>query len=138
MNSNEKNLIRRYLVWCYKDAKEALDKVDRYFTQDAADNFVFTKLKEGSDYTSAKGDPAYKKKVDDFALYMDKKQQNVLKKKFTDSAKGSLQPEYQYLQNRFSAIEDAITHFLGAKELTKICSLYEEEMTLRILQAREH
>jgi len=36
------------------------------------------------------------------------------------------------------AIEKTIKYFLGDKELEKINHLYEQEMTKRILEAREH
>ncbi|MDD2752421.1 MAG: hypothetical protein PHN59_04750, partial [Candidatus Omnitrophica bacterium] len=39
-----KNLKKRYLVWFYKTSKEALDKVERKFTQLEIDNFVLKEL----------------------------------------------------------------------------------------------
>jgi len=52
MNLKEKNLLRRYLIWCYKTTKEELDKVDRYFTQDVADAYILKCLRSGKDYRS--------------------------------------------------------------------------------------
>ncbi len=138
MTTNEKQLTRRYLIWCYKTTKEELDKVDRYFTQLPVDDFILKKLKSFKEYKGVKGQTAYRKKVDDFSLYMGKKEMNILKKKFLNSTKATFHPEYQYLKNRFFAIEKSIIHFFGPKELTKIRQLYEEEMTRRILEAREH
>jgi len=43
---DQKNLIRSYLVWCYKTTKEDLDKIDRYFTQNHVDNFILSRLKK--------------------------------------------------------------------------------------------
>jgi len=129
----EKNLIRRYLVWCYKETKEKVDKIDRYFTQLKADDFILAQLKNTKDYGPSAGHKDYKMLVDQFKSYMSKKKLNVLKKKFKDSKRIQLNPEYQYLCNRFSAIEKAIVHFLGANELNNISLLYEQEMTKRIL-----
>ena len=133
----EKKLLRRYLVWCYKTTKEELDKIDRYFTQLIADNFTLKQLQGTTGYKSS-GDRDYKNLVDQFKIYMDKKESSVLKKKFKDRKRMQLNPDYQYLRDRLSAIEKTIKNFLGVKELTKIDLLYEQEMTRRILEAREH
>ena len=138
LTQKEKNLIRRYLVWCYKTTKEELDKVDRYFTQLTADDFILKQLKGLKDYKSSASNKDYRNLVDAFEIYMNKKESNVLKKKFKDNKSTKLNPDYQYLHNRFMAIEKTVVHFLGVKELNKICLLYEEEMTKRILQARDH
>lgn len=133
LTQKEKNLTRRYLVWCYKETKEELDKIDRYFTQLKADDFILAQLKNTKDYRPSAGHRDYKNLVDQFKIYMNKKKSNVLKKKFRDNKHTKLNPEYQYLCNRFSAIEKTIAHFLGAKELNKISLLYEQEMIRRIL-----
>ncbi len=137
LTQKEKDLMRRYLVWCYKTTKEELDKIDRYFTQLIADNFTLKQLKGTKGYKSS-GDRDYKNLVDQFKIYMDKKESSVLKKKFKDRKRMQLNPDYQYLRDRLSAIEKTIKNFLGVKELTKIDLLYEQEMTRRILEAREH
>lgn len=136
LTQDERQLIRRYLVWCYKTTKEELDRIDRYFTQLKADRFVLQELTQSEDY--AGGNAEYKKRVDHFKDYMAQKESNVLEKKFSDANRGILQPDYQYLKNRFTAVEEAIRHFLGIRELKAIGILYEEEMTERILKAREH
>ena len=132
----QKNLIRRYLIWCYKTTKEDLDRIDRYYTQFIADQFMLDYLSKGSSF--AKEDEAYQKLVYDFEKYMGVKKANVDQKKFSDLKKKTLSPSYKYLQNRLAAIEKAIEHFLGAKELDKIRELYEAEFTRRILEAKEH
>ena len=137
LTQKEKDLMRRYLVWCYKTTKEELDKIDRYFTQLIADDFILKQLKGTKGYKSS-GDGDYKNLVDQFKIYMDKKELSVLKKKFKDHKRMQLNPDYQYLCDRFSAIEKTIKNYLGVKELTKINLLYEQEMTRRILEAREH
>jgi len=138
LTKKEKDLIRRYLVWCYKTTKEECDKIDRYFTQLKADDFMLRQLRKTKEYQSSGGQGTYRNIVDQFKVYMKKKEGNVLKKKYTSNQRFKLNPDYLYLRNRFTAIEKAIKHFLGASELNKICRLYEEEMTHRILQAREH
>jgi hypothetical protein len=138
LTQKEKNLLRRYLVWCYKTTKEELDKVDRYFTQLIADDHILRQLKGTKEYKFPAGDKDYKDLVDQFKAYMNKKESDALKKKFKDSGHKQLNPDYQYLSNRFAAIEKTIIHFLGAKELDSICRLYEQEMTGRIIGAREH
>lgn len=137
LTQGEKNLMRRYLTWCYKTTKEELDKIDRYFTQLIADDFTLKQLQGTKGYKSST-DKDYKNLVDQFKVYMDKKESSVLKKKFKDQKHAKLNPEYQYLRARFSALEKTIKHFFGVNELVKIRSLYEQEMTNRILQAREH
>jgi len=138
LTQNEKNLLRRYLVWCYKTTKEELDKIDRYFTQIKVDDFVLKQLKKAGKYNVSTGDRAYRDLIGQFQAYMKKKEANVLKRKFKGGRRPKVNTDYQYLQNRFKAIEKAICYFLGAKELKNICSLYEQEMTRRILEAREH
>ena len=138
LTQREKALIRRYLMWCYKTTKEELDKIDRYFMQLKADGFVLQQLRKTKGYRSLDGDKGYKDLVDQFQVYMEKKEANVVKKKFKDNQRKALNFDYQYCKNRFTAIEGTIRHFLGAGELKKIGMLYEQEMTRRILQAREH
>lgn len=70
-------------------------------------------LKNSKDYGPSAGHKDYKILVDQFKSYMIKKELNVLKKKFKDNKHVQFKPEYQYLCNRFSAIEKAIVHFLG-------------------------
>jgi len=137
-SSNEKNLTRRYLIWCYKTTKEELDKIDRYFTQLDVDGFILKQLRVGGKHCDGKSSEISKKHVDGFEKYIAQKEQNVLKKKYVGGDKKVLNAEYVYRTNRFKAIEKAIRHFLGARELTKICSLYEDEMSGRILEARTH
>jgi len=138
LTQKEKDLTRRYLVWCYKTTKESLDRIDRYFTQLQVDDFVLHQLRRSRDYRSSRRPNAYRNLVDDFEDYKAKKEQNVLKQKFTDSKHTKPNSQHQYLQNRLNALEKAIIHFLGKKDLAVIRNLYEKEMTQRILSAREH
>ena len=133
LRRQDKNLIHRYLVWCYKTTKESLDKIDRYYTQLQVDEFILKHLRN-----KKIKDAAYAHLVDSFEEYMLKKKKNVDKQKYADEAQAILRSDYVYLTNRFLAIEKAIVHFLGKKQLAVIENLYEKEMTLRILQTREH
>ncbi len=133
MTLSQKNLIRRYLIWCYKTTKEELDRIDRYFTQSLVDGRLLELLSKNKQKNAA-----YQKKIADFKVYMDVKEKNALEKKYLDLKNKTLQPQYCYLQNRLNAIEQVIVEFLGKKELKLIQALYENEMTRRILEAREH
>lgn len=135
---HEKSLIRRYLIWCYKTTKEELDKIDRYFTQAVVDDFLISRLTHLKECPSCPPGAPLRKAVDDFIVYAGEKKAKAEGRKFTDISQGALQPGYQYLKARFEAIEQAMIHLLGRQELEKIQRLYEEEMTRRILQEREH
>lgn len=132
----EQDLIRRYLVWCYKTSKEELDKTDRYFTQAVVDDYLIERLKNLPEYRDR--ETSFHKSVEDFVQYAREKKAGAEGKKFADSAQETLRPDYQYLKARVEAIEQAVCHFFGPKELERIAALYENEMTERILKAREH
>ena len=139
LTQNQKNLMRRYLTWCYKTTKEDLDRIDRYFTQLVVDDFIIKDLKASQEFCSKKNEfKDFQKLVEDFVVYRDKKEARVLKEKFSDTKRKKLHSAYLYLQKRFLGIQKSIRQFLGASELAKITKLYEEEMTSRIFQAREH
>jgi len=59
-------------------------------------------------------------------------------KRIKSSRRSQLKLDYLYLKNRLTAIEKAIKHFLGPGQMKHIRLLYEQEMTQRILTAREH
>ncbi len=130
---SQRNLIRRYLLWCYKTTKEDLDRIDRYFTQALVDRRLLDLLLKNKETN-----PACQKKVEDFQNYMDIKEKKALDKKYFNSKRKTLQPDYWYLQTRLKAIEQVIVESLGKKELKAIQTLYEDEMTRRIVQATEH
>lgn len=134
---NERNLIKRYLVWCYKTTKEELDRVDRYFTQGIVDEFILNELSNAKEFITAQN-TQYRQLVDEFKAYMDKKLSNAINKKYLDKRKTKNVPEYQYLSNRMAAIEKAISFHFGENGLKEIIALYENEMTGRILSSREH
>ena len=135
---NEKRLIRRYLVWCFKTTKESLERIDRKHTQLVVDRCLFDELNRIQWPANAETREGYKKLVDDFKDYMDKKEKDLVAAKFVGPNKKQLKPDYIYLKQRLQGIERAIVNLLGKKELASIEDLYEKEMTQRILQAREH
>ena len=134
----EKRLIRRYLIWCYKTTKEELERTDRKFTQLEVDEFILDDLLKTRSSIQGPMREQYWQEIEKFEEYKNKKQEEALTQKFFDQTKRIPQANYLYLKNRLRAIEKAIVSFLGKKELTRIELLYEEEMTQRILQAREH
>lgn len=133
----DKRLIRRYLIWCYKTLKEELDRIDRKFTQLEVDDKVLKYLCAQRSPVK-KGDKTYHKLLDDFKTYIRRKEESSLGLKFVDGKKGPLEPRYQFLRDRLDAVEKAIVYFLSRKELKKIQGLYDAEMIKRILEAREH
>ena len=124
-----KNLKRRYLVWLYKTNKEALDKVERKFSQLEIDDFILKEIK--------REDKARKLSsfIEDFQEYMRKKESDGLSLKYAGK---DLKPDYQFLVLKLKAIEKAIIKELGKKVLDEIKLLYEMEMTERILKSTEH
>ncbi len=134
LTENDKQLTRRYFIWCYKTTKESLDRIDRYFTQLKVDKFILDVLKNNDSHD----DDKYTDRINEFSNYMQKKEANVLKKKFEDADKIIIKEEYKYLTHRFKALEEAICHFFDKDELREINALYELEMTQRILSAKEH
>ena len=135
---HQNDLIRRYLVWCYKTTKEDFDRIERYFTQLEVDTYVLKKMRSNKDYIKASKMHPYRTLIDQFEGYMKKKEAKVLKEKYSDKSFKKLQPHYQYLKSRLAALEGAIVHFLGKREKIRIRRLYEEEMTHRIMEARDH
>jgi hypothetical protein len=136
MNALHKNLIRRYLIWAYKTTKEAFERIERKTTQLAVDDYLLKNLSKAVKGKSAGKE--YEQHVEEFKQYILSKKQDELKLKYADSQGEYLNPQYLYLKNRLTAIEEAIKHFLGVRELKKIENLYEEEFIRRILQSKEH
>jgi len=130
-----KNLKRRYLIWLYKTTKEAFDKIERKFTQLDIDRAMFRSIKKDiSHYKGAEKDKL-KKLLQDFNEYINKKEKDGRLFKLSDRR---LSSDYQFLAFKLKAIEKAIIKKLGKRELSKIKSLYEKEMTERILKSKEH
>lgn len=128
---NKKDLLKlkkRYLVWFYKTVKEALDKIERKFTQSQIDRLILKELRK-------KEEPELKKLIDDFQSYIENKEKAGRELKY---AGDKLKPDYQFLVKKKAAIEKAIVKELGKNALAEIKSLYEAEMIERILKSTEH
>ena len=137
MKTNNRDLVGRYLLWLYKTTKESFERIERKTTQLMIDEYVLNHLNTAGE-VPAHGREKYDGFVKEFEIYIKVKQEDELKLKFSDGKRKSLHPQYVYLKNRLEAVEAAIKHFLGEKELRAMRSLYEKEFTDRILQARDH
>lgn len=124
-----KNLKKRYLVWLYKTTREALDKIERKFTQLEVDRFILSQLKKLDKQKRAGGF------IFDFKTYIANKEREALNLKYEGK---NLKSEYYFLDLKLTAIEKVIKQELGKKALLEIKSLYEKEMTERILKSKGH
>ncbi len=124
-----KNLKKRYLIWLYKTTKEALDKIERKFTQLEIDNFILKELRKED-----KGGKL-KKLIDDLEAYIKNKEKDGLALKYENK---EVKPDCDFLGLKVKAIEKAIVKELGKEALQEIKLLYEIEMIERILKSTEH
>lgn len=122
------SLQKRYLIWFYKVTKEALDKIERKFTQLEIDRFILKELKK-----SAKGRTILKKQIREFDEYIRNKEEVGFDLKYEGK---TLKPEYEFLLFKLAAIEKAILKKMGKKGLDTIKTAYEEEMLRRIMEER--
>ena len=130
MNKEDaKNLKKRYLIWLYKTNKEALDKIERKFTQADIDKFILVELIRQDE------DRKLQKFVAEFKAYIENKEKEGAALKF-EGREPRL--EYQFLALKLKAIEKAIVKALGKRALGEIKFLYEMEMVERILKSTEH
>ena len=126
---DRKNLKKRYLVWLYKTTKESLDRIERKFTQLEIDRHILGYLKKLDRHKRAGGF------IFDLKTYITNKERDALNLKYEGK---NLKSELYFLDLKLTAIEKVIKDELGRKGLAEIKSLYEEEMTKRILESREH
>ena len=134
----DKRLYRRYLIWCYKTTKEALERIDRKFTQLDVDDFLLKELVKSPELKDKIKEKKYHPEIVAFQQYMKHKEKSAYADKYDQGKTGDLKSDYWYLKKRMEAIKKAIQAFLGGGELVKIEKAYEEEMTNRILKARDH
>ena len=127
LSRDHKNLVRRYLLWAYKSTKESFERIERKTTQLLVDDYILDHLTRNECEVPQA-----------FRAYISDKRKDESKLKFADEKKQSLNPEYLYLKGRLTAIEAAIRHFLGKKELELMHDLYEKEFIRRILEAKDH
>ena len=119
LSLDHKDLIRRYLLWAYKSTRESFERIERKTTQLMVDEYILGHLTKNKSVVPK-----------EFKAYIADKRKDELKLKS--------HPQYVYLGDRLAAIEAAIKHFLGAKELDHMRKLFEGEFTRRILEARDH
>lgn len=135
-NQDLKNLKKRYFIWLYKIAKETFDKYERKFTQIDIDNDILAEMENqllGS-YLPHEKD-ALQQRIDDFQKYIGTKEKACLE--LRDSQK-KINPDFIFSEMKLNAIEKTIQKELGKRGLEEIRSLYEKEMTQRILKSTEH
>lgn len=116
----------RYLVWLYKTAKEAVDRVDRKFTQLEIDRQIRAILFKEINLS------AEKKSLEKFLKELDE----YIAKKETE-AQSLKNPAYAFHKLKLAAIERSIECLLDKKALEEIKELHQQEMLRRIIEAKE-
>jgi ethanolamine ammonia-lyase large subunit len=122
-----KQLKKRYLLWLYKTTKEALDRIERKFTQLEVDRVILKELEKQDKSKKAQ------KQIAEFRAYILNKEIDGISLKYEGK---ELKPEYYFLDLKLRAIEKTIAQELGAATLSKIKGAYEQEMTRRILEEK--
>ncbi|MDD5119961.1 MAG: hypothetical protein PHR84_01460 [Candidatus Omnitrophica bacterium] len=131
-NQDIKNLKKRYFIWLYKGAKEVFDKFERKFTQLDIDKDILDEMEKellGS-YLPHEKD-ALQKYINDFEKYIENKEKAC--SELRDQEK-KINPEFIFSEIKLNAVEKAIIKEIGKRGLEEIKSLYEKEMTERILK----
>ena len=132
-NQDVKNLKKRYFIWLYKTAKEAFDKDERKFTQVDIDKDILAEMEKellGS-YLPHEKD-ALQRHINDFQKYIENKEKTC--SELRDQHK-KINPDFIFLEIKLDAIEKVIVRELGRRGMDEIKSLYEKEMTERILKS---
>jgi hypothetical protein len=135
-NQDVKNLKKRYLIWLYKTTKEAFDKFERKFTQVDIDKDVLKEIENtlmGSYLPHEKAE--LEKLVDNFQDYIAAKEKACLELKYKGVRTNT---DFIFLDVKLAAVEKVIAKELGKRGLEEIKSMYEKEMTQRILKSTEH
>jgi len=122
-----KSLQKRYLVWFYKITKEAIDKIERKFTQLEIDRFILKELKK------ADKDKRLVDQIARFDEYIRNKEEAGLSLKYEGK---KLKAEYKFLLLKLGAIEKVIVSKMGKEGLDTVKTAYEEEMLRRIMEER--
>lgn len=135
-NQDVKNLKKRYFIWLYKNAKEIFDKYERKFTQVDIDNDILDEMEKEllGAYLPHEKD-ALQKHINDFQKYIENKEKAC--SELRDQHK-KINPDFIASEIKLDAIEKIIIKQLGRRGLEEIKSLYEQEMTERILKGTEH
>ena len=134
-NQDIGNLKKRYFIWLYKTAKEVFDKYERKFTQVDIDKDILIEMEKellGS-YLPHEKD-ALQRQINDFQRYIENKEKAC--SELRDQHK-KIDPDFIFSEIKLNAIEKVIIKELGKKGLEEIKSVYEQEMTGRILKSTE-
>jgi len=134
-NQDIKNLKKRYFIWLYKTAKETFDRYERKFTQVDIDKNILIEMEKellGSYLPHEKN--AIQRHIDDFQKYIENKEKAC--SELRDQHK-KINPDFIFSEIKLDAVEKIIGKELGRKGLEEIKSLYEKEMTQRILKSTE-
>ena len=83
--TEQKKLIRRYLIWFYKQAKEEFEKTERKFTQLCVDCRISKELFNSRKHGGYRKSREYNDMVDGFKHYVEKKEEQANELKFLDS-----------------------------------------------------
>lgn len=135
-NQDVKNLKKRYFIWLYKSAKEVFDKFERKFTQVDIDKDILDAMEDellGSYLPHEK--EALQRHINDFHKYIENKEKAC--SELRDQHK-KINPDFIFSEIKLDAVEKVIAKELGRRGLEEIKSLYEKEMTERILKNTEH
>lgn len=135
-NQDIKNLKKRYFIWLYKTAKETFDKYERKFTQVDIDKDILEEMEKEllGAYLPHEKD-ALQMQINDFQKYIENKEKSC--SEFRDQHK-KINPDFIFSEIKLNAIEKVIVKGLGKRGLEEIKSLYEKEMTERILKNTEN
>ncbi len=125
--TDRKKLTWRYCLWLYKTTKESLDRIERKFTQLEIDRFLLRELQSRSQQQGLQ------RFIRELEAYIANKANEGVSLQNTPKSKS----EYQFLELKLQAIEQAIVKKFGRKALLHIKALYEQEMTERILRSTE-
>lgn len=132
------DLYRRYLLWAYKTTRESLERIERKTTQLVIDDYIKENIGKQKITFKGKNRLNYEGQVAEFDKYIATKRADEKKLKYASASSTELNPQYVFLCHRLEAIESAIVHFLGKKELKQCAKLFNEEFTRRILESRDH
>lgn len=137
MNKQDvKNLRKRYFIWLYKTTKEAFDKYERKFTQTDVDKDLLMEMENELLGAYLPHEKAHLEKfVNQYREYISAKEKSCLELKYQGK---KTNPEFIFLDVKLNAIEKLIVKELGRRGLERIKTLYEIEMTERILRSTEH
>lgn len=129
----KKNLQKRYLFWLYKTTREALDRIDRKFTQLEIDKEMLQRL---STIKVKYNRDAWSGLLSEFKDYINNKEKDAVSLKYCDPQK-NIKADYLFLKSKLRIVEKLIKGWLGNRQLKHIQVLYENEMAQRIMQEKE-